>query len=99
MKLSRRGFFKVSGTMAAATVLGTTPMSSAKKGSASHDDDWACLVDTTLCVGFRYCMIACPFQIPAYEYDEPLMPRVMKCTFCYEYVKKGDLPACVASDD
>ncbi|HIC86128.1 MAG TPA: 4Fe-4S dicluster domain-containing protein, partial [Desulfobacterales bacterium] len=52
-------------------------------------------VDTTLCVGCRYCMIACPFQIAAYEYDDPLMPRVMKCTFCYEYVKKGDLPACV----
>jgi formate dehydrogenase iron-sulfur subunit len=34
------------------------------------------------CIGCRYCMIACPFQIPAYEYDNPLTPRVRKCTYC-----------------
>ena len=50
--------------------------------------------DVSKCIGCRYCMVACPFQIPAYEYDKPLTPRVRKCTFCFEYVKKGGLPAC-----
>jgi len=48
-----------------------------------------------LCVGCRYCMVACPFNIPAYEYDEPLTPRVMKCTLCHERTVKGGIPACV----
>ena len=39
--------------------------------------------DPSVCVGCRYCMIACPFEIPAYEYDSAFTPRVMKCTMCY----------------
>ena len=34
--------------------------------------------DSSKCIGCRYCMIACPFQIPAYEYNRPLLPRVRK---------------------
>lgn len=40
-------------------------------------------------------MIACPFEIPTYEYDKVLEPRVMKCTMCYSRVIKGELPGCV----
>mmetsp|Transcript_22013 Transcript_22013/g.10363 ORF Transcript_22013/g.10363 Transcript_22013/m.10363 type:complete len:179 (-) Transcript_22013:733-1269(-) len=39
--------------------------------------------DPSVCLGCHYCMIVCPFDIPAYEYDEPLTPRVTKCTMCY----------------
>ena len=47
------------------------------------------------CMGCRYCMVACPFQIPAYEYFNPLTPVVRKCTFCFERVsQRGDFPAC-----
>ncbi len=53
--------------------------------------------DPGVCVGCRYCMIACPFEIPTYEYDEAFSPRVMKCTMCYPRVIKGELPACVAA--
>jgi hypothetical protein len=42
-------------------------------------------------------MIACPFEIPAYEYDEPLTPRVLKCTMCAPRVADGLLPGCVES--
>jgi len=52
--------------------------------------------DASLCVGCRYCMIACPFSVPAYEYNEPLTPRIMKCTMCHPLIKKGELPGCVA---
>jgi ferredoxin len=40
-------------------------------------------------------MIACPFEIPAYEYDQAFTPRVMKCTFCYPRLIQGQLPGCV----
>ncbi|MFO7749703.1 MAG: hydrogenase 2 operon protein HybA [Desulfobacteraceae bacterium] len=53
--------------------------------------------DVTKCIGCRYCMVACPFEIPAYEYFDPITPRVMKCTFCNERIsKEGGLPACAA---
>jgi Fe-S-cluster-containing dehydrogenase component len=51
--------------------------------------------DPTVCVGCRYCMMACPFEIPAYEYDKALDPKVMKCTMCHPRVQNGQLPGCV----
>ena len=53
--------------------------------------------DEKVCVGCRYCMIACPFEIPAYEYDKAFTPRVMKCTLCASRLKEGLLPGCVES--
>ncbi len=46
------------------------------------------------CIGCRYCIMACPFEIPKYEWDKPL-PRVQKCILCYDQrVSKGGVPAC-----
>jgi formate dehydrogenase iron-sulfur subunit len=55
--------------------------------------------DGTVCVGCRYCMIACPFEIPTFEYSEPLTPRIMKCTLCYPLITSGKLtvPGCVGA--
>jgi Fe-S-cluster-containing dehydrogenase component len=55
----------------------------------------AVIYDASVCVGCRYCMIACPFEIPTYEYDKVLEPRVMKCTMCHPRVVQGLLPGCV----
>jgi ferredoxin len=55
----------------------------------------AVIYDETVCVGCRYCMIACPFEIPAYEYDNAFSPRVRKCTMCHPRIVKGLLPGCV----
>ncbi len=56
----------------------------------------AVLYNPELCMGCRYCMIACPFSIPAYEYDDPITPKVRKCTFCFDRKSgEGDMPACV----
>lgn len=60
-------------------------------------EEGAVVYDPDVCVGCRYCMIACPFEVPAYEYDEPLTPRVTKCTMCHPRVLKGQLPGCVES--
>ncbi|MDJ0783237.1 MAG: 4Fe-4S dicluster domain-containing protein [Desulfosarcinaceae bacterium] len=55
----------------------------------------AVIYDAKVCVGCRYCMIACPFEIPAYEYDNPLTPEVTKCTMCHPRIVEGLLPGCV----
>ncbi|MCP4572848.1 MAG: 4Fe-4S dicluster domain-containing protein [bacterium] len=52
--------------------------------------------DPWRCIGCRYCMVACPFQIPAYEYHDATAPRVMKCTLCQDRtLEQGRPPACV----
>lgn len=49
-----------------------------------------------LCVGCRYCMIACPFYVPTYDYDSVLNPLVYKCTMCSDTrLAKGLRPGCV----
>ncbi len=53
------------------------------------------LYDPSVCVGCRYCMIACPFEIPSYQYDDPYTPEVVKCTMCAPRIEKGQLPGCV----
>lgn len=46
------------------------------------------------CIGCRYCIMACPFEIPKYEWDS-VLPKVQKCIMCYEKrVSEGGQPAC-----
>lgn len=51
--------------------------------------------DPWKCMGCRYCMVACPFQVPAYEYSHVFDPQVRKCSFCAERIKDGKKPGCV----
>lgn len=53
------------------------------------------LYDPKLCVGCRYCMIACPYYVPTYDYDSVLNPLVYKCTLCAPRLREGRLPGCV----
>jgi len=64
-------------------------------GALSKQPDGPVVYNVSKCIGCRYCMVACPFQIPAYEYHNALTPQVRKCTFCASYIKEGRLPACV----
>lgn len=64
-------------------------------GALTKSENGAVHYDVSKCIGCRYCMVACPFQIPAYEYSEPIFPQVRKCTFCYErIIKEGGRPGC-----
>ncbi|MBW1784335.1 MAG: 4Fe-4S dicluster domain-containing protein [Deltaproteobacteria bacterium] len=64
-------------------------------GALTKQENGAVHYDVSKCIGCRYCMIACPFQIPAYEYFDPITPEVRKCTFCFERIsKKGGRPGC-----
>jgi formate dehydrogenase iron-sulfur subunit len=51
------------------------------------------LYDENKCIGCRYCMQACPFQVPRYEWSSTY-PRVQKCVFCHDRITKGIQPAC-----
>jgi len=56
----------------------------------------AVIYNPKVCIGCRYCMAACPFNIPAYEYDDPFTPEVTKCTFCFDRIRQeGGVPGCV----
>ncbi len=48
------------------------------------------------CIGCRFCMIACPFGVPKYEWSKGL-PLVKKCTGCYSRLKEGLQPACATA--
>jgi len=48
------------------------------------------------CMGCRFCMISCPFDVPKFEFDSA-NPRIRKCDMCFERLEEGEEPACVAS--
>jgi Fe-S-cluster-containing dehydrogenase component len=52
------------------------------------------LYDPDVCMGCRYCIMACPYNALAYEYEEVLTPRVMRCTMCYPRITEGQIPGC-----
>ncbi|OQX88968.1 4Fe-4S ferredoxin [candidate division KSB1 bacterium 4484_87] len=65
-------------------------------GAFTKQENGAVIWDEGRCIGCRYCMVACPFQIPAFEFDKTIQPRIMKCDFCYETRTSKGLPtACV----
>lgn len=66
-------------------------------GALVKQEDGAVTWDGGKCIGCRYCMVACPFQVPSFEYDKAIQPRIMKCDFCHARRKNGGLPACVES--
>ncbi len=65
-------------------------------GALTRKDNGAVHYNASRCIGCRYCMVSCPFQVPCYEYEDPLTPRVRKCTFCFEErLAVGKVPGCV----
>jgi len=55
--------------------------------------DGPVVYDESRCIGCRYCMMACPFSVPKYEWNA-LLPRVRKCDMCADRVAAGKQTAC-----
>ncbi len=64
-------------------------------GAIKKTPEGAVFYDESLCIGCRYCMAACPFSMPAYDYYSATSPKLVKCTMCYKRILKGETPACV----
>ena len=57
------------------------------------DDNGAVFFDAPRCMGCRYCMMSCPYEIPRYDWDQTI-PYIRKCVLCNERIKEGRQPAC-----
>lgn len=51
--------------------------------------------DASLCVGCRYCQMACPFNVPKFEWTKAFNPKIVKCEMCNHLLAEGREPACV----
>jgi formate dehydrogenase iron-sulfur subunit len=73
----------------------TTPtcVSACLVGAFTKTETGAVVYDVNKCIGCRYCMQACPFEIPKYEWGS-LAPRIQKCIMCYDRVAAGGQTAC-----
>lgn len=64
-------------------------------GALQKDPDTGAVTyDASKCIGCRYCMLACPFHVPRYEWQATL-PYVRKCDLCVDRTSVGEKPACV----
>jgi formate dehydrogenase iron-sulfur subunit len=63
-------------------------------GAIQKTDPGPVTYDPDKCMGCRYCMLACPLEIPRYEWEKQL-PYMKKCDMCADRVSEGKVPACV----
>lgn len=63
-------------------------------GAMQKTPEGPVIYDTERCIGCRYCMMACPYGIPRYDW-QATVPYVRKCDMCAERIKDGGEPACV----
>lgn len=65
-------------------------------GALKKTDDGAVVYARERCMGCRYCLVACPFNIPRYNWEERV-PYLHKCTLCFDSRNDGEEPACTAA--
>ena len=63
-------------------------------GAMKKTPEGPVVYNPNVCIGCRYCLIACPFYVPAYDYSSALEPKVQKCNMCYGRISQGLIPAC-----
>jgi formate dehydrogenase iron-sulfur subunit len=65
-------------------------------GALHQTPEGAVVYDQDRCLGCRYCMMACPYGIPRYDWDRTV-PYVRKCILCRDRIREGQQPACTAA--
>ena len=65
-------------------------------GALKKTPEGPVVYDSEKCMGCRYCMMACPFDVPKYQWDRAV-PIVGKCIMCYDKVKDGQKTACATA--
>jgi formate dehydrogenase iron-sulfur subunit len=75
--------------------LAPTCVSVCPVGAMQKSEAGPVLYDAKKCIGCRYCIQACPFDVPKYQWDKPI-PVVGKCIMCAPRLAKG-LPTACAS--
>lgn len=56
------------------------------------DPDSPVLIDQALCIGCKWCILACPFGVIRMDEDSR---AIIKCDQCFERLERGEIPACV----
>jgi formate dehydrogenase iron-sulfur subunit len=74
-------------------------LSACPVGAYTKRPDGPVLYDHNKCIGCRYCMNACPFGVPHFDWDKGLIDGAFidKCTLCPQRIDIGLEPACVAT--
>ena len=66
-------------------------------GALQQNKDGIIVYDDERCIGCRYCMYACPFEVPNFEWDKRLA-LIVKCDLCISRLEDGQQqPACAAT--
>jgi len=66
-------------------------------GALKKNKDGIITYDNDVCIGCRYCMYACPFEVPHFEWDQQLA-LIVKCDLCVARLERGQKePACAAT--
>jgi formate dehydrogenase iron-sulfur subunit len=65
-------------------------------GALQLNKDGIVIYDNERCIGCRYCMYACPFKVPNFEWEKRLA-LIIKCDLCVNRLEGGQQPACAAT--
>lgn len=62
-------------------------------GASYKRKDGVVLVDKDKCIGCKYCIAACPYNVRIIKKEG----YIEKCRFCIEFAEQGEKPACVTT--